>query len=218
VSAVSPIAAAVAKVLAKVLAKVAWQLVRKWAHKTARVRGEWLGRWKSVTPADAVAAAQAGYKADTPTRLIVNDSRDPRRWRHESGTEYMPDTPGITDGGSTPVLARDAVKKWADLEPFGKFADAFYFHDAAYRDAGCWVRLPKAEAAKHGLSVPKGSDLSAWAWMPLTRAMADTLLFQQMPSLGGRNGEVQAIFRAVRVGAARPWRNHRRRAATRSKI
>lgn len=213
-SAVAPIAAAVAKVLAK----VAWRLVRMWAQKKARIRGEWLGRWKSVTPADAVAAAQAGYNADTPTRLIVNDRRDPRRWRHESGTEYMPDTPGITDGGSTPALARDAVKKWADLEPFGKFADAYFFHDAVYRDAGCWVRLPKAEAAKHGLSVPKGSDLSAWTWMPLTRAMADTLLFQQMPSCGGRNGEVQAIFRAVRVGAARAWRNHRRRAANRSEV
>lgn len=47
--------------------------------------------------------------------------------------------------------------------------------------------------------------------MPLSRVMADTLLFQMMPSCGGRNGEVNAIFRAVRVGGGAAWRRHRER-------
>ena len=190
----------------KLLFKLAKKYAKQWAMKEARVRGEWLGAWAMEVDASEEAAAQAGYNPATPCKLVVAGDTDPRRFRHESGWEYMADTPIITDGGSTPVLARKACKKWADLSPFGRFKDAFYFHDAAYRSRGCWVRMPREAANEHGIDVPLGSELSVWTWMPLTRGMADTLLFQMMPSLGGRNGEINAIFRAVRVGGGRAWR------------
>lgn len=184
-----------AKSVAAILAKVAWKLVRAWAHKSARKRGEWRGEWAQESAVDPVAAAQAGYRT-RPCRLVVNSTDDPRRWVHESGTEYMADTPLVTDGGSVPAIAVEHCAKWADLQPFGKFKDAFFFHDAAYRDAGCWVRL---------------SPAGEWDWMPLSRAQADTLLFQQMPSTGGRQGEVNAVFRALRLFGGPAWKAHRRR-------
>lgn len=178
-----------------ILAKVALKLIREWAHKSARKRGEWRGAWAQESAVDPVAAAQAGYRG-SDCRLVVNSTDDPRRWGHESGAEYMADTPLVTDGGSIPALAAEHCAKWADFDPFGRFKDAFYFHDSAYRDAGCWVRL---------------SPSNEWDWMPLTRAQADTLLFQQMPSTGGRQGEVNAIFRALRLFGGRAWKAHRRR-------
>lgn len=195
----------------KFLLDLAKKYAKQWAMKEARVRGEWLGSWAVEIEASAEAAEQAGYNPATPCRLIANGDPEPRRFRHESGWEYMADAPIITDGGSTPVLARGACKKWADLEPFGRFKDAFYFHDSSYRSRGCWVRMPRDAANAHGIDVPLGSELSAWTWMPLTRGMSDTLLFQMMPSLGGRNGEVNAIFRAVRIGGGRAWKAHRAR-------
>jgi hypothetical protein len=185
-----------AKSIGTILAKVAWHLIRNWAHKSARKRGEWRGEWAQETPVEPEAAAQAGYPTARACRLVVNSMVNPRHWHHESGADYMPDTPLVTDGGSTPAIAREHCSKWADLEPFGRFTDAFYFHDAAYRDAGCWVRL---------------SPTNPWEWMPLSRAQADTLLFQQMPSTGGRNGEANAVFRALRVFGGRAWAAHRRR-------
>lgn len=204
----------VAKSLISLVWRIAMKYARQWAMKEARVRGVWLGKLAQETTAEPVAAAQAGYRSSTPVRLVIGDAVDPLRWKHEGGTEYRMDDPLITDGGSTPKLARDACKNWADLDPFGGFRREFYFHDAAYRSAGCWVRLPTVLAKEHGLDVAKGKVLTDWLWMPLSRAMADLLLFQQLPSSGGRNGEVQAIYRAVRLGAARAWRNHRRRAET----
>ena len=198
----------------KFLLDLAKKYAKQWALKKARVRGEWIGSWEMETEVSEEAAAQAGYNPRTPCRLVVAGEPDPRRFRHEGGWEYMADTPLITDGGSTPQIARNACKEYADLEPFGKFKDAFYFHDASYLSRGCWVRMPREDANKHGLDIPLGSDMSVWTWMPLTRAMADTLLFQMMSD--GRNGEINAIFRAVRVGGGRAWRAHRERERGRS--
>ena len=186
-----------AKLLLSILAKVTWRLVRGWAHKKGRVRGEWRGQYKQLSDVDDVAATAAGYRSGTPCKLAVNDLQDdPRRWVHESGWEYALETPVVSDGGSTPGIARERCKEWADLDPFGTFIDEFLFHDAGYKWAGCWVR--------------KDAN-SEWVWVPLTRAQVDTLLFQQMPSSGGRRGESNAVFRAVRLFAGRAWRAHRRR-------
>lgn len=192
------------------LFKIAKIYAREWAMKSARVRGRWRGAWSVEVAACREAAQQAGYESNT-CRLVVNGDIDPRRFMHESGWEYMAETPLISDGGSTPVIARKVCKNWADLEPYGIFKDAFYFHDSAYRFRGCWVRMPRDAANKFAIDVPLGAELSVWTWMPLTRAMADTLLFQQMPSCGGRNGEINAIFRAVRVFGGAAWRAHRKR-------
>lgn len=185
-----------AKSIGAILASVAKRLIKDWAHKSARKRGEWRGEYAQEIPVDPEAAAQAGYPATRPCRLIVNSKDNPRHWVHESGVEYMFDTPLISDGGSTPEPARRACKEWADLEPFGRHREAFYFHDAAYRDAGCWVRM---------------SGTNEWEWMRLTRAQADTLMFQMMGSSHGRKGEAHAIFHAVRVFGGRAWQGHRRR-------
>ena len=197
-------------IVAKILAGLAVEYAKKWATKKARIRGQWLGRAPMEMPVDEAAAEQAGY-AGAECRFVAHDARDPLHFAHESGYDYMFDTPLITDGGSTPKLARKACKDWADLEPFGRFKFAFFFHDAAYRDAGCWVRLPRSVAVEHGVKVEPGASKTKWTWMRLTRGMADTLLFQMMPSLDGRNGEINAIFRAVRVGGGGAWKRHRRR-------
>lgn len=192
------------------LLNISRKYARYWALKEARVRGRWRGDWALEISADPEAAMQAGYNGAV-CRLVVNGEDDPRRFQHESGWEYKADTPLVSDGGSTPVIARHACKDWADLEPFGTFKDPFYFHDAAYKSRGCWVRMPRSDANKHGIDVLFDSEMSIWTWMPLTRTMADTLLFQMMPSCGGRNGEINAIFRAVRVFGGSAWRQHRRR-------
>jgi len=197
-------------VIARMLAKVALKYARNWAMKEARVRGEWVGELQSEKPVCREAAVQAGYCADSKCRLVLNAGRSPLFFRHESGYDYKFETPLITDGGSTPRMARGLVKKWADLEPFGKFKIPFYQHDSNYANAGCWVRLPREEALKYGVPVGPRAVHTDWVWMPLSRVMADTLMFQCMPC-GGRNGEVNAIFRAVRVGGGAAWRRHRER-------
>ena len=195
--------------IAKVLAAVAAKYVKEWATKDARVRGKWEGRLMVDLPADIGAIIEAGYSPRDECRFIVNCEDDPLRFVHESGYEYKMDTPLVSDGGSTPKIARGLCKSWADLEPFGKFKHAFYFHDAAYRDAGCWARLPKMVAEHYGIAMD--GDKSVWTWMPLTRGMADTLLFQMMPSSDGHNGEVNAIFRALCLGGGSAWTAHRLR-------
>lgn len=202
---------AIASKLGQHLASIALVYARNWSMKEARVRGEFRGKFGLEVDAEPKTAVKAGYRAGTPCKFIVNDPIDPSYFRHESGYDYMLETPLVTDGGSTPRLARKLCKKWADLEPFGKFRIPFFNHDANYTHAGCWVRLPREEANKYEIDVPLGADRSDWIWMPLSRVMADTLLFQMMPSCGGRNGEVNAIFRAVRVGGGRAWRRHRAR-------
>ncbi len=178
-----------------ILARKAIEYAKDWAMKSARPRGEWLGK-VSATPVDDVAAVQAGYKSGTPCRFILADEKDPLRWRHESGVEYRVGD-GISDGGSAPDFLRDRVRAWADIEPFGRHAFAFFAHDSFYRDAGCFVRkTPDAE----------------WEWVRLNRGQADLLFFQMLCSTG-RRAEVFAIWRAVRRFGGGPWAMYRRRAA-----
>ena len=200
-------------VIAKALEKVAREYVIHWATKQARVRGEWRGIEPTWQPVCEEAAIQAGYSSKDECRLYIHHPTDPMYFAHESGYDYMFDTPLVSDGGSTPKIARSAFKSWADLDPWGRFWREFLNHDADYRDAGCFVRLPREEANRFEVDVPFNSDKSVWTWMPLTRRMSDTLLFQMMPSSGGRNGEVNAIFRALRLGGGAAWRHHRERAA-----
>lgn len=188
----SPFVAAILSVLAR----KAIDYAKNWAVKSVRPRGSWMGK-ASATSVEAPAAVQAGYKSGTPCRLIIADEQDPLRWRHESGVEYRVGD-GISDGGSTPSLLRGIVKSWADIDPFGRHAFAFYFHDACYRDGGCFVR--------------KDAD-SKWEWLRLDRAVADLLFFQAMTACdGARNAEVRAIYHAVRRGGLGAWNGQRKRA------
>ena len=178
-----------------ILARKAIDYAKNWAVKSARPRGTWLGKASDAAVTDE-AAVQAGYKSGTHCRLIIADEKDPLRWRHESGVEYRVGD-GISDGGSSPGFLRERVKPWADIEPFGRHAFAFYAHDFVYRDAGCFVR--------------KSSD-SEWEWMRLNRGQADFLFFQMLCSTG-RQAEVFAIWRAVRRFGGRAWWMNRRRVA-----
>ena len=178
-----------------ILARKAIEYAKNWAVKSARPRGEWLGKASDARVTDE-AAVQAGYKTGTPCRFIIADEIDPLRWRHESGVEYRVGD-GISDGGSTPYFLRDAVDSWADIAPFGRHASAFFAHDSFYRDGGCFVRkAPDAE----------------WEWMRLNRGQSDFLFFQMLCSTG-RRAEVFAIWRAVRRFGARPWAAYRKRGA-----
>ena len=178
-----------------VLARKAIEYAKNWAVKSARPRGKWLGK-ASESPVDDEAAVQASYKSGTPCRLILADEKDPLRWRHESGVEYRVGD-GISDGGSTPGFLRDTVKSWADIEPFGRHAYAFYAHDSFYRDGGCFVRKTPG---------------AGWEWMRMDRGQADFLFFQMLCSTG-RRAEVFAIWRAVRRFGGRPWAVYRKRKA-----
>ena len=178
-----------------ILARKAIDYAKNWAVKSARSRGTWMGKASDAAVTDE-AAVQAGYKSGTPCRLIIADEKDPLRWRHESGVEYRVGD-GISDGGSTPGFLRDTVKSWADIEPFGRHAPAFFAHDSFYRDGGCFVR--------------KAPD-AGWEWMRLNRGQADFLFFQMLCSTG-RRAEVFAIWRAVRRFGGRPWAAYRKREA-----
>ncbi len=178
-----------------ILARKAIEYAKNWAVKSARPRGTWMGKASESCVTDE-AAVQAGYKSGPPCRLIIADEQDPLRWRHESGVEYRVGD-GISDGGSTPFFLRDTVKSWADIEPFGRHANAFYAHDSFYRDGGCFVR--KTTAAE-------------WEWMRLNRGQAD-FLFLQMLCSTGRQAEVFAIWQAARRFGARPWAVYRKREA-----
>jgi len=181
------------------VARFALRLARDWAVREGRVRGKWVGGYEREMPVDADVGVQAGYTPGSPCRLVIADAENPRRWIHtESGLEYRADFPLVTDGGSTPPLARNVCKEWADLKPFGRHKDAWYFHDSAYRNAGCWVR--------------QSSD-GLWEWMRLTRGQSDAFLYQQLPSSGGKNLEAAGVYHGVRSFAGPAWRRHRRRQA-----
>jgi hypothetical protein len=185
--------APVVKALLVFLGKKAVEYAKNYVMKSARARGSWAGQL-TETAVDSVSAVQAGYRPDTPCRFVFADPADPWMFVHESGTKYR-FTDGVSDGGSTPPIAREKLEAWADLHPYGKFKLAFYGHDATYRDAGCFVLLPGE---------------TEWQWLPLTRPAADYLFFQML-TVNGRRGEVFGIWRAVRRFGFWSWNRHRAR-------
>jgi hypothetical protein len=189
----------------------------KWAKqkvmRSVAPRGDWLGKYQVERRTTSIAAIQAGYPDKRECRLYIVDKADPRRWRHrESGAEYMPETPVVSDGGSTPWFLRKPVKAWADLEPFGKFKDQFVTHDSGYANAGVWVRRALDYVAP-GAGEPPDLNVvyTDWEWLKLTRGQIDALFRDQMTT-NGRTGEIFAIWRAVRRFGTPAWREHRRRA------
>ena len=180
--------------LGSLLAEKAKDYAIAWAHKSVRARGKFIGEYTDF-PIDPAAAVQAGYSAETPCRFVYCLESNPLRFVHESGTEYMV-SDGVSDGGSTPPITRETLKAWADLQPYGKLKQAFYFHDGLYRDGGCFVRR---------------NSMETWQWMRADRAMADVLFYQAMTACDAENGEIRAIYYAVRAGAGVAWANHRAR-------
>ena len=107
----------------------------------------------------------------------------------------------MCDLGSIPWIFQDA--KFAHLNS-EHFATQYYFHDLSYWAAQIMVRKT-------------GTD--RWSVMDLERREADVLLYQMLSckcpkrGLQATRAEAQAIYRAVRVGAAQAWAWHRKRGA-----
>ena len=65
-----------------------------------------------------------------------------------------------------------------------------------YDAGGVWVRDP---------AIPK----SDWVFVPTERVFGDILLLWGLSAEGANNATMQAVYRAVRVGAGAAWKNHR---------
>jgi len=183
--------AAVSAILAAV-AKAAVSYARRWAKKDARNRGEWRGTYRT-NPATVEEAVANGYRADQPCIRVTVDSRYPLRFVHETGVEWAIGSGLVSDGGSIPSWAQMSLKKWFELDPKGGKLKAFLIHDEAYHNGGLWMR-PDAK--------------SKWQFVPVTRAVADMLLFQGLTACEWTtNADCCAIYAAVRSPLGRAsWR------------
>ena len=120
--------------------------------------------------------------ADDPLRLVVP----------ALGFEYSFRGGFDSDGGSIPKILQGIPR--LRLKP-ASFLRSYFMHDYCYAAAGCWCRRP---------------DAHAWSSLPLTRAMADCLLYAGLTAEGATLAEARAIYRAVRIGGSVAWRKHRR--------
>lgn len=120
--------------------------------------------------------------ADEPLRLFVPDL----------GFEYSFRGGFDSDGGSIPKILQDIPR--LRLKP-DSFLRSYFLHDYCYAVAVCWCRRP---------------DAHVWSSFPLTRAMADCLLYVGLTAEGATLAEARAIYRAVRIGGSVAWRKHRR--------
>lgn len=120
--------------------------------------------------------------ADAPLRLAVP----------ALGFEYAYRGGFESDGGSIPAVFQHI--KRLRLTP-DAFLRSYFLHDYAYAFAACWVREPGGRV---------------WAHLPLTREMADCLLYVGLSAEDATLAEARAIYRAVRIGGGMAWRQHRR--------
>lgn len=133
------------------------------------------------------------YDKDGPLYIVRQPAKDPLRlYVPELGFEYAFQGGFESDGGSIPSFFQDVPR--LRLKP-DSFLRTYFLHDYCYLKAACWVRLPGA---------------CAWSWLPLTRAMADCLLYVGLTAEDATLAEARAIFRAVRIGGGIAWRQHRR--------
>ena len=133
------------------------------------------------------------YDQDGPLYLVRQPAKEPLRlYIPELRFEYAFKGGFTSDGGSIPSFFQDINR--LRLKP-DSFLRTYFLHDYCYLKAACWVRIP-------------GSD--RWAWLPLTREMADCLLYVGLTAEDATLAEARTIYRAVRVGGGLAWRNHRR--------
>lgn len=187
------LASYVAGFLARELAKRG----KKWAVADAKGLGEWRGKADkiAITPHQA---ALLGYGKITGLYRIVSDPADPLRfYSYRTKLEYRTAMDFVCDLGSIPPFLRGVGGELLDLQP-EDFWRSYWLHDGAYDEEGVWVRDPANPA-------------SEWVFVDIPRVQADVLMYWGISAEGANNATLQAVYRAVRVGAGFSWRNHRRK-------
>ena len=174
------------------------RFLRRWAEKDARDLGEWRGRaeYRKLKPGEA---EKLGYpKTSADVYLVKSDEGDPLRfYSYRTKLEYRTRLILVTDFGSIPELAQ-LLGEPLELEP-ERFWRSYHWHDGTYADGGVWVRDP-------------ANPDSIWVFVPCTRVQCDVFLFWGLSAEGANNATLQAVYRAVRIGAGIPWRRHREHA------
>lgn len=167
--------------LAALAAKLGDKLLDEALSIRPHVHGEWLGVLE-YDKDEPRKLYHVRQPADNPLRLYIPDL----------GFEYAYRGGYDSDGGSIPSFFQDIPR--LRLKP-DSFLRSYFLHDFCYAHAACWCRLPGA---------------CAWSRMPVTRAIADCLLYVGLTAEDATLAEARAIFRAVRLGGSIAWRQHRR--------
>ena len=176
--------AALAAELAALAKKYASKQFRKWASADAKDRGEFRGR---------------GSYRKLPEKDMYRMTLDPddplRLFGYETGHEYRAPFSLDCDFGSIPESVRpvsaDGLLKLGPLD----FWRSYGLHDAGYRDGGLFIRDPAGSLE--------------WTFVALDRVHVDVVLLWGLTAEGANNATLQAVYRAVRLGAGIPWRRHR---------
>jgi len=181
---VSPLVSIIVKLLEGEARKLA-----KLAMTDEPDKGRFLGRYVIVP-----------VKVGDKKYLFEADTTDPLRFDHfASGYQFRPPDVLETDLGSIPAIAYKTIpRKYLRLDP-ADFVPQFVLHDAGCRNGWLWVR--------------KGSE-GNWRQMKISKKQADVMLAWTLsaptlqlhpadpPPKSATRGEVQAIYRAVRMGHA----------------
>lgn len=167
--------------------KILWDILKAEAKRLGEKAmedqpdiGKWFGKFQLFP-----------HESKTGVFNFVNDPDDPLRFAHESGFQFRPLDPFVTDLGSIPkIIQKYAPRKYLRLKA-DDFKEAFIQHDSACSFQRVWVR--------------KGDD-GEWKQMPCPPVQADVLLFWGLsaptldnPPRSATRLECQAIYRSVRM-------------------
>lgn len=180
----SPLVSIIAKLLEGEARKIA-----KLAMTDEPDKGRYLGRYEIVP-----------VKVGKKKYLFHNDLVDRLRFDHfATGYQFSPPDELDTDLGSIPPIAYKTIpRKYLRLDP-ADFVPQFVTHDAGCRNGWLWVRSGEA---------------GTWRKMPFSKKQTDVLFAIMLsaptlqlhptdpPPKSATRGEVQAYYRAVRIGHA----------------
>ena len=185
------------KVLA-LLAKEAKKRAARWVKADAEDLGEWRGKANFEAIDEVENKLFGATVGKTKIYHVTLDPDDPLRFFcYRSRLEYRPSLDFVCDLGSIHPLLRPVGGELLSLEP-DDFRNSFLWHDDCYDKEGTWVRDP--EAKDH-----------SWTFVKLTRPQSDICMMWGLTAEGANNATLQAIYRAVRLGAGIPWKRHRKR-------
>ena len=179
------------------LGKYVAGLGKKWANADARDLGEWRGSASFKKVGDASNKFLGIPVGRTVFHDVCLPPDDPLRlYSYVTKHEYRGKLIlKASDLGSIHPIFRHIGGDTLDLDPQA-FPKSYHLHDSVFDDGGVWVRDP--EQAK-----------SDWVFVETERVFADILLLWGLSAEGANNATMQAVYRAVRVGAGAAWKNHR---------
>ena len=156
---------------------------RKWAEADAKDRGEFRGKG-SYEETGRPDWYRVSLDLTDPLRLYSFETR------HEYRTSFVFEC----DLGSVPDVVQGAGGGLLKLKPTD-FWRSYGLHDDGYRLGGLFIRDP--------------AKTEEWTFVRLDRVHVDVVLLWGLSAEGANNATLQAVYRAVRLGAAIPWRRHR---------